>query len=243
MLSEMIQTTTILAMNMEVTKRPYAETGIRLSSSPFLKVIQNDYTEKRLGKRNSVFTAEIKKKECHAIRSIFSCTHNEALKISEFWDERKTSCETCSSKWKNCFSCVVNCNNEIKRNLFIALQNFGLKPELKHRVNKNGTFYSSHQAIDFDNILAIPDFFIDLGFKKLCIFIDNNTTYTGLQAKSVRDKLIDHSLMKLGFWVHRCTSTQINEDCSAVLLQITDKILKKKTTISPRMKRLKTMLG
>lgn len=239
----MIQTTAILAMNMEVTKRPYAETGIRLSSSPFLKVTRNDYSEKSLEKRTSFLTDKNKEKECHAIRNTFSCTHKEALNISEFWNERKTSCATCSSKWKNCFSCVVNCNNEIKRNLFIALQNFGLKPELKHRINKNGTFYSSHQAIDFDNILAIPDFFIDLGFKKLCIFIDNNTTYTSLQAKSVRDKLIDHSLMKLGFWVYRCTSTQINEDCNAVLLQITEKVLKKKTTISPRMKRLKTMLG
>lgn len=228
---------------MEVTKRPYTESGVRLSPSPFLKVENKEYSEKHFGNQDLLLKWEPGEHEHRTIKSTFTYTNADASRISNFWNQHRLNCSTCSSKWKNCYNCVINCSNDTKRELFVSLHSFGLKPELKHRINKSGSYYSSQQAIDFDKILAIPDFFIDLGFKKLCIFIDNQPGTAGLNPKSERNKIIDYSLLKLGFWVFRFKTEQINQDCNSVLLQITDKILKKKTTASPRMKRLKTMLG
>lgn len=230
---------------MELTIRPITENGLRPSSLHFFKVKKSEYAGIRSGIRKPLSKFEAKEKELKAINNTFSCSNSESLKISDFWHQPsfEKKCTSCASKWSSCYNCVINCNNDEKRQLYIALQQFGIKSLLKHRINKNGSIYASPQAIDFDQILAIPDLYIDLGIKKVCIFIESEIGYKALKSKSVRNTLKDHSLQKLGFQVYRCTTSEIEQDCDLVLQNITDKILKKHNAISPRMKRLQKILG
>lgn len=156
------------------------------------------------------------------ISETFDCSGKESQKIKAFWDARKnwTLCNTCKFKWKECFDCVIKCDSPLERDLLLELRKQQIKPIMQRRINKDGSFYEFPNEIDFDNILTIPDFYIEKNDLKLCIYADGHTYHERTEKQALRDRNIDRELQKLGFKVLRYTGHEIRKNCSLVVENI-----------------------
>ena len=88
-----------------------------------------------------------------------------------------------------------------------------LLPEAFFVLDRNSPF-------NFDNLLTIPDFYIETEQIKLCIYADGHTYHERTENQALRDKNIDRMLQKLGFKVLRYTGKEIRQDCEQVVLNI-----------------------
>lgn len=88
------------------------------------------------------------------------------------------------------------------------------------RINKDGSFYDFPKKINFDNILTIPDFYIEKDNLRVCIYADGHTYHERTEKQALRDRNIDRELQKLGFKVLRYTGQEIRKDCSLVVENI-----------------------
>jgi hypothetical protein len=150
------------------------------------------------------------------------CNGEDAKKVKEFWDLKSNwkLCNDCNFKWKVCHDCVVKCDSPLERSLLLELVKQNVKSTMQRRFNKDGSFYEFPEEIDFDNILTIPDFYIETEKIKLCIYADGHTYHERSERQALRDRNIDRELQKLGFIVLRYTGQEIRKDCSLVVENI-----------------------
>lgn len=156
------------------------------------------------------------------ISDTFNCNGDDSRKIKDFWDNKGLSekCKKeCIFKWVECFNCVIKCQSPLERDLFLELRKNNFHPILQRRFNKNGDFYDFPDKIDFENILTIPDFYIE-GKEKLCIYADGHTYHERTENQALRDRNIDRELQRFGFKVLRYTGQEIRKNCSLVVENI-----------------------
>lgn len=156
------------------------------------------------------------------ISECFNCSGEESKKIKEFWNSinNRQSCNECKFKWKECHSCVVKCESPLERTLLLELCKNSVYPILQRRYNKDGSYYEYPQVINFDNILTIPDFYLENKTTKLCVYADGHTYHERTEVQALRDRNIDRELQKLGFIVLRFTGLEIRKNCSQVVENI-----------------------
>jgi len=156
------------------------------------------------------------------ISEMFDCSGEESQKIKDFWNTRKNwkLCNECKFKWQECYDCVIKCDSPLERDLLLELRKHEIKPILQCRINKDGSLYEFPKEIDFDNILTIPDFYIEKEKLRLCIYADGHTYHERTEKQALRDRNIDRELQKLGFKVLRYTGQEIRKDCSLVVENI-----------------------
>ncbi|KAF0203407.1 MAG: hypothetical protein FD170_1126 [Bacteroidetes bacterium] len=156
------------------------------------------------------------------ISETFNCTGEESRKIKDFWDSRSNwqLCKACKFKWKECYNCIIKCESPLERDLLLELRKNNIEPILQRRFNKDGSFYEFPKSIDFDNILTIPDFYIEGGKTKLCVYADGHTYHERTENQALRDRNIDRELQRIGFKVLRYTGHEIRKNCSLVVENI-----------------------
>lgn len=156
------------------------------------------------------------------ISTTFNCSGEESRKIKNFWDLRTNwqLCKECKFKWKECYNCIIKCESPLERDLLLELRKNDIEPILQRRFNKDGSFYEFPENIDFDNILTIPDFYIEAGKTKLCVYADGHTYHERTERQALRDRNIDRELQRIGFKVLRYTGQEIRKNCSLVVENI-----------------------
>jgi len=156
------------------------------------------------------------------ISESFSCSGDDSKKIKEFWESRGNwdRCKECKFKWKECLNCVVKCESPLERDLLLELRKNDIIPVLQRRFNKDGTFYEFPIPLDFDNILTIPDFYIEGNNSKLCVYADGHTYHERTENQALRDRNIDRELQRIGFTVLRYTGQEIRKNCALVVENI-----------------------
>jgi very-short-patch-repair endonuclease len=65
--------------------------------------------------------------------------------------------------------------------------------------------------------MTIPDFYIEIGNKKICIYADGHTYHERTEEQALRDRNIDRELQNLGFIVLRFTGKEIRERMENVI--------------------------
>jgi len=156
------------------------------------------------------------------ISETFDCSGIDAKLIKDFWDAKQnwSLCRQCNFKWQECYNCVIKCDSPLERDLLLELKKNKIAPIMQRRFNKDGTYYEFPNAIDFDSILTIPDFYIETKQAKLCIYADGHTYHERTEKQALRDRNIDRELQKLGFTVLRYTGQEIRKNCSLVVANI-----------------------
>ena len=156
------------------------------------------------------------------ISEIFNCSGEDAQKIKDFWDQKSNwkLCNGCNFKWEECHNCIIKCQSPLERDLLLELRKQNINAFLQRRINKDGSQYDLPKEIDFDNILTIPDFYIEAEKAKLCIYADGHTYHERTERQALRDRNIDRELQKLGYTVLRYTGQEIRKDCSLVVENI-----------------------
>jgi very-short-patch-repair endonuclease len=152
----------------------------------------------------------------------FNCNGVEAQTIKDFWNElsnRKT-CQECKFRMKDCYDCVIKCESPLERDLFLELRKNEINPVLQRRINKNGTYSEFPTAVDFKQILTVPDFYIEKEQTKICVYADGHTYHNRTEEQALRDRNIDRELQKLGYLVLRYTGQEIRKNCSLVVENI-----------------------
>lgn len=91
---------------------------------------------------------------------------------------------------------------------------------MQRRINKDGTYYDFPKSIDFDNLLTIPDFYIEKNDIKLCVYADGHTYHERTEKQALRDRNIDRELQRIGFTVLRYTGQEICKNCELVVENI-----------------------
>ncbi len=206
-------------IKIELIKKDEYKVSIKLDNWEFSKIVSekalNDLTEQ-------IESATGLTK----ITNTFNCSGENAKKIKAFWDLRANwkLCNECNYKWKECFDCVIKCDSPLERSLLLELRKNHLEVIMQRRFNKDGTYYDFPVEIDFDVILTIPDFYIEKGESKLCIYADGHTYHERSEKQALRDRNIDRELQKLGFVVLRYTGHEIRKDCSLVVENIKSNI-------------------
>lgn len=108
--------------------------------------------------------------------------------------------------------------------MLLELHKNGLSTILQRRINKDGSYYDAPQEVDSDNILTIPDFFIEKGDVRICIYADGHTYHERTESQAQRDRNIDRELQRLGFVVLRYTGNEIRNDCQKVIDNIKENL-------------------
>ncbi len=231
-----------LTMNMEVRKRQINDSGLRLGAATSSFSGLPSPTRLKGGAARALHIHP-KKNVAALLAETFQCSLTDALKISAFWNQSGL-CENCSQKWKNCHECVNTIPHVHTRKLYIQLQKLGMHTEAKRRIQTNGGTYSATLPIDFDHLLAVPDLYIHMGIHKVCVFVESPANSAKASFKNTRNQLKDHQLKKLGFKVIRVQHAEVDHMLNAVVTHIINAAIKKESkTLSPRMKRLQTILG
>lgn len=169
-----------------------------------------------------------------SIMKDFNCSDNEAKKIKEFLDKKpndywwgreyKNSYDICSRDRdcpvKDCYNCVINCQSPLERQMLMELHRNGLTAILQRRINKDGSYYDAPKEVDSETILTIPDFYIENGDAKVCIYADGHTYHERTESQAQRDRNIDRELQRLGYKVLRYTGNEIRQSCDKVIENI-----------------------
>ena len=108
-----------------------------------------------------------------------------------------------------------------------ALVKNNIEVELQLRINKDNTVSHFPEPVDPENILTIPDFYLESDNKKICIYTDGHTYHERTEYQAVRDRSIDRELQNLGYVVLRFTTSEIRNGLSKVI-----KVIKKSIGIT-----------
>ena len=168
----------------------------------------------------------------------FNCSDIDAIKIKEFWDNKpddywwerrdKNNYDICRGgrdcNRKDCYNCVINCQSPLERQMLLELHKNGLSTILQRRINKDGSYYDAPKEVDPENILTIPDFYIEKGDVRICIYADGHTYHERTESQAQRDRNIDRELQRLGFVVLRYTGNEIRNDCQKVIDNIKENL-------------------
>ncbi len=175
-----------------------------------------------------------------SIMTNFNCSDIEAKKIKEFFDKKpddywwgreyKNSYDICrrdrDCPVKDCYNCVINCQSPLERQMLLELHKNGLTAILQRRINKDGSYYDAPKDVDSETILTIPDFYIEKGDTKVCIYADGHTYHERTESQAQRDRNIDRELQRLGYIVLRYTGNEIRNDCQKVIDNIKENLPK-----------------
>ena len=84
---------------------------------------------------------------------------------------------------KECYRCCNVCESPLERDLLKALVRNNIEVELQLRINKDNTVCHFPEPVDSKKIVTIPDFYLESGNKKICIYTDGHTYHerTALQ--------------------------------------------------------------
>ncbi|MBQ2352106.1 MAG: DUF559 domain-containing protein [Bacteroidales bacterium] len=166
----------------------------------------------------------------------FKCREEEAKKIKKFWDSKREFLSELNKKrfdkcridctCKDCYNCVINCQSPLERQMLLELHRNGLTAILQRRINKDGSYYDAPKEVDSETILTIPDFYIEKGDTKVCIYADGHTYHERTEYQAQRDRNIDRELQRLGFIVLRYTGNEIRNDCQKVIDNIKENLPK-----------------
>lgn len=170
----------------------------------------------------------------------FNCSDIDAKKIKEFrdnkpddrrWERRgENNYDICRGgrdcNCKDCYNCVINCQSPLERQMLLELHRNGLTAILQRRINKDGSYYDAPKEVDSETILTIPDFYIENGDTKVCIYADGHTYHERTEYQAQRDRNIDRELQRLGFIVLRYTGNEIRNDCQKVIDNIKENLPK-----------------
>lgn len=156
----------------------------------------------------------------------FKCTIKEAQEIRKKID-RDSDCKDCELKLKECYRCCNVCESPLERDLLKALVKNNIEVELQLRINKDNTVSHFPEPVDPENILTIPDFYLESDNKKICIYTDGHTYHERTEYQAVRDRSIDRELQNLGYVVLRFTTSEIRNGLSKVI-----KVIKKSIGIT-----------
>ncbi|HBP09138.1 MULTISPECIES: DUF559 domain-containing protein [unclassified Treponema] len=156
----------------------------------------------------------------------FNCTIKEAQEIRKKID-RDSDCKDCELKLKECYRCCNVCESPLERDLLKALVKNNIEVELQLRINKDNTVSHFPEPVDPENILTIPDFYLESDNKKICIYTDGHTYHERTEYQAVRDRSIDRELQNLGYVVLRFTTSEIRNGLSKVI-----KVIKKSIGIT-----------
>jgi hypothetical protein len=154
------------------------------------------------------------------IADTFHCSIEDAEKISKYHNDRRNSCDECQLKMKACHECVIICQSPLEQDMLISLKLNELEPQLQLRINKDGKSYPYTEPVDKDNILTLPDFYLETENTKLCIYADGHTYHERTEYQAKRDRSIDRELQSLGYKVLRFTGKEIRTELDKVIEDI-----------------------
>ena len=160
--------------------------------------------------------------EINIVLGLTSASENLKCSIEEvekLQDYHKTNnlCKNCEFKYIECLICINICQSPLEQALFLALKKEKINAQLQRRVNKNGETFENVFPIDKTKIMTIPDFYIEIGNKKICIYADGHTYHERTEEQALRDRNIDRELQNLGFIVLRFTGKEIRERMENVI--------------------------
>ncbi len=179
-----------------------------------------------------------------SIMKDFNCSDIEAKEIKKFWKTKpnmhdwengrrgwgdyKSDYDICRRDCpvKDCYNCVITCESPLERQMLLELHRNGLTAILQRRINKDGSYYDAPKEVDSETILTIPDFYIEKGDTKVCIYADGHTYHERTEYQAQRDRNIDRELQRLGFIVLRYTGNEIRNDCQKVIDNIKENLPK-----------------
>ena len=176
-----------------------------------------------------------------SIMKDFNCSDIEAKEIKNFWKTKpnmhdwlngngwtnyKSKYDICrrDCSVKDCYNCVINCQSPLERQMLLELHRNGLTAILQRRIKKDGSYYDAPKEVDPETILTIPDFYIEMGDTKICIYADGHTYHERTEYQAQRDRNIDRELQRLGYIVLRYTGNEIRNDCQKVIENIIDNL-------------------
>lgn len=155
------------------------------------------------------------------IKKLFSCSADEATKIRDAWGYGrhvgKRECRDCPLKKIECYKCLFVCQSPLEQEMFWEFRKRNIDVILQRRIRKDGSQYDSPTVVEKETILTIPDFYLEVGGTKLCIYADGKTYHYNDESQGVRDRSIDIALQNLGYKVLRYTGSQIREDVGKVI--------------------------
>ena len=164
----------------------------------------------------------------------FKCSEEDAKKIKKFWDSKPRSIDRANNKHydkcrrdcicEDCYNCVINCQSPLERQMLLELYRNEITTVLQRRINKDGSYYDAPKEVDPENILTIPDFYIEKGDVRICIYADGHTYHERTESQAQRDRNIDRELQRLGFVVLRYTGNEIRNDCQKVIDNIKENL-------------------
>ena len=108
--------------------------------------------------------------------------------------------------------------------MLLELHKNGLTSILQRRINKDGSYYDAPKEVDSENILTIPDFYIEKGDVRICIYADGHTYHERTESQAQRDRNIDRELQRLGYKVLRYTGNEIRKSCDKVIENIKENL-------------------
>ena len=149
----------------------------------------------------------------------FHCSMDEAEKITQYWNGHK-KCDTCSLRLKECYRCTHVCESPLERALLMELVGRGVDVELQFRINKDNSTSHYPEPVVREKILTIPDFYLEKGDKKICIYTDGHTYHERTEYQAMRDRSIDRELQGFGYTVLRFTGKEIRQKMENVIESI-----------------------
>jgi very-short-patch-repair endonuclease len=119
-----------------------------------------------------------------------------------------------------CHRCVNICESPLERDLLHNLVLIGINPELQLRISKFNEVGHYPVDVNKESILTIPDFYLENGMKKVCIYTDGHSYHERTENQAMRDRSIDRELQNFGYQVLRFTGKEIREKMDIVIATI-----------------------
>ncbi len=212
--------------NIEKKEPRKYELSIRVGDNGWF--LTHRYTDRDL---QSLVSQINKVRGVSSVVELFNCTESQAVTLLEDWGEMylfhsgEERCRGCEFKRKECMKCKFMCESPLERSLLFEFARRGIDSILQRRIRKDGSMYDYPIEVKKENILTIPDFYLEGEKDKVCIYADGKTYHYSNENQGIRDRSIDIALQNLGFKVLRFTGSQIRENVAAVVDSIMSSVI------------------
>lgn len=159
-------------------------------------------------------------------KEILEISSEEAELIDKHYN-KDPLCQGCQYKLtSNCKTCLLILQSPLERKLFLELKNNNIRFNEQYPLSWKGHFVDidprqlDSEKVKFHNILTIPDFYIEKGRNRLCVYTDGHTYHERTEDQAKRDRNIDRKLQDLGFTVLRYTGKEVNENIQKIITEI-----------------------
>ncbi|TDP80959.1 uncharacterized protein DUF559 [Halanaerobium saccharolyticum] len=137
--------------------------------------------------------------------------------------ENFESCQGyCKFQNENCYDCILTCQSPLEQIFYLEALKRGLGSKIKLQmiITKEGKIYDDIDKVNKNNILTIPDFYLDKEDQKLCLYTDGFTYHERTEKQAIRDRNIDRELQKMGFEVMRYTTKEVRNNIEDIISSI-----------------------